>query len=85
MLIVKGAPEVLKNMCSKGVSDDIDECVKSECEKGYRVIAFATKSIGAGEVNARREELECDMEYQCLLSFSNNLKPDSAEVIQRLS
>jgi magnesium-transporting ATPase (P-type) len=25
------------------------------------------------------------MEYQCLLSFSNKLKPDSAEVIKRLS
>jgi len=34
LLIVKGAPEVLKTMYSKGVSDDFEENVKSECEKG---------------------------------------------------
>ncbi|KAA1476776.1 P-type ATPase [Dentipellis sp. KUC8613] len=86
---VKGAPEVMADICEKdSFPDDYDDLLSYYTKRGYRVIAIAGKSIeGLSWLKAqrmKREQAESGLRFLGLVIFENKLKPGTAPAIQAL-
>ncbi|XP_022702797.1 probable cation-transporting ATPase 13A3 isoform X2 [Varroa jacobsoni] len=84
----KGAPEIIAGMClPESIPADFQKELSNYTEKGYRVIALATKVLNANFAKAQRlprEEIECQLTFTGLLVMENRLKPKTTEVIDEL-
>ncbi|EKM54134.1 uncharacterized protein PHACADRAFT_209950 [Phanerochaete carnosa HHB-10118-sp] len=86
---VKGAPEVMGDICEKdSFPDDYDDLLSYYTKRGYRVIAMAGKSIeGLSWLRAqkmKREQAESGLRFLGLIIFENKLKPGTTPAIQAL-
>ncbi|XP_026733922.1 probable cation-transporting ATPase 13A3 [Trichoplusia ni] len=84
----KGAPEMLRGLClPHTVPDNLFEVLNSYAEKGYRVIAVATRVL---EVTFKqlqkmtREEVERDLEFLGLVIMENRVKAATTGIIREL-
>ncbi|GAA6043571.1 hypothetical protein JCM8097_005258 [Rhodosporidiobolus ruineniae] len=83
---VKGAPEVMIDICDKStLPDDYEEILADYTRHGFRVIALAGKSMpGLTWIKAqrlKREAVESDLRFLGLVIFENKLKPGTAPAI----
>ncbi|KAN0109276.1 P-type ATPase [Russula decolorans] len=88
-IYVKGAPEVMADICDgDSFPDDYDDLLSYYTKRGYRVIAIAGKSIdGLSWLKAqrmKREQAETGLKFLGLIIFENKLKPGTAPAIQAL-
>ncbi|KAH9036902.1 P-type ATPase [Lactarius hengduanensis] len=88
-IYVKGAPEVMADICDKdSFPDDYDDLLSYYTKRGYRVIAIAGKSIeGLSWLKAqriKRDQAESNLRFLGLIIFENKLKPGTAPAIQAL-
>lgn len=86
-LICKGAPEALIPLCQpSSLPRDFDAVLDDYTRSGYRVLAFARKSLNAGDNwrSVRREEMEAELEFTGFIIFENKLKPATAGAISQL-
>ncbi|KAL6307860.1 P-type ATPase [Sparassis latifolia] len=86
---VKGAPEVMTDICDKdSFPQDYDDLLSYYTKRGYRVIAIAGKSIeGLSWLKAqrlKREQAESGLRFLGLIIFENKLKPGTTPAIQAL-
>ncbi|CDO77638.1 hypothetical protein BN946_scf184946.g32 [Trametes cinnabarina] len=86
---VKGAPEVMSDICDKSTfPSDYDDLLSYYTKRGYRVIAMAGKSIeGLTWLRAqkmKREQAESNLQFLGLVIFENKLKPGTTPAIQTL-
>ncbi|KAI0656621.1 P-type ATPase [Cubamyces menziesii] len=86
---VKGAPEVMADICDKSTfPSDYDDLLSYYTKRGYRVIAMAGKSIeGLSWLKAqkmKREQAESNLQFLGLIIFENKLKPGTTPAIQTL-
>ncbi|TBU30250.1 P-type ATPase [Dichomitus squalens] len=86
---VKGAPEVMAEICDKSTfPSDYDDLLSYYTKRGYRVIAMAGKSIeGLSWLKAqklKREQAESGLQFLGLVIFENKLKPGTTPAIQTL-
>ncbi|KAI0093395.1 Ca-transporting ATPase [Irpex rosettiformis] len=86
---VKGAPEVMKEICDhSSFPDDYEDLLAYYTKRGYRVIAMAGKSIeGLTWLKAqkmKREQAESGLNFLGLIIFENKLKPGTTPAIQAL-
>ncbi|KAL1642529.1 hypothetical protein SLS61_009619 [Didymella pomorum] len=88
-IYVKGAPEVMKDICSpESFPTDYEELLAFYTHRGFRVIACAAKSIP--KLNwlkvqkMKREEAESNLEFIGFIVFENKLKDSTAPVIEEL-
>ncbi|GAA5992809.1 hypothetical protein JCM10908_001348 [Rhodotorula pacifica] len=83
---VKGAPEVMTDICDKStLPSDYDEILSDYTKRGFRVIALAGKSMaGLTWIKAqrlKRDAVESDLRFLGLVIFENKLKPGTAPAI----
>ncbi|KAI0766872.1 Ca-transporting ATPase [Trametes elegans] len=88
-IYVKGAPEVMAEICDKSTfPSDYDDLLSYYTKRGYRVIAMAGKSIeGLSWLKAqklKREQAESNLQFLGLIIFENKLKPGTTPAIQTL-
>lgn len=88
-VFVKGAPEVMADICDKDTFPaDYDDLLSYYTKHGYRVIACAGKSMaGMSWIKAqrmRREQAESGLRFLGLIIFENKLKDGSAPAIEVL-
>ncbi|KAJ8076562.1 hypothetical protein AAF712_000212 [Marasmius tenuissimus] len=88
-IYVKGAPEVMAEICDKdSFPQDYDDLLSYYTKRGYRVIAMAGKSIeGLTWLKAqkmKREQAESKLRFLGLVIFENKIKPGTAPAIQAL-
>ncbi|KDE02331.1 hypothetical protein MVLG_07113 [Microbotryum lychnidis-dioicae p1A1 Lamole] len=86
---VKGAPEVMLEICDKTtLPDDYEEMLAYYTKHGFRVIALAGKSMpGLTWIKAqrlKREVVESDLRFLGIIVFENKLKPGTAPAIATL-
>ncbi|KAJ3806480.1 hypothetical protein F5876DRAFT_49962 [Lentinula aff. lateritia] len=86
---VKGAPEVMMDICEKdSFPEDYDDLLSYYTKRGYRVIAMAGKSIeGLSWLKAqrmKREQAESKLRFLGLTIFENKIKPGTTPAIQAL-
>jgi cation-transporting ATPase 13A3/4/5 len=86
---VKGAPEVMKEICRPGsFPTDYEELLAFYTHRGFRVIACATKTIPKlnwlKTQKMKREEAESDLDFVGFIIFENKLKDSTAPVIEEL-
>ncbi|KAK4701843.1 hypothetical protein P7C70_g4386, partial [Phenoliferia sp. Uapishka_3] len=86
---VKGAPEVMVDICDKStLPEDYEEMLSFYTRHGFRVIALAGKSMpGLTWIKAqrlKREVVESDLRFLGLIIFENKLKPGTAPAIATL-
>ncbi|SCV73478.1 BQ2448_7404 [Microbotryum intermedium] len=86
---VKGAPEVMLEICNKTtLPDDYEEMLAYYTKHGFRVIALAGKSMpGLTWIKAqrlKREVVESDLRFLGIIVFENKLKPGTAPAIATL-
>ncbi|XP_063897760.1 polyamine-transporting ATPase 13A3 [Helicoverpa armigera] len=84
----KGAPEMLRKLClPETVPDNLYEVLNSYAEKGYRVIAVATRVMETTFKQLQkmtREEVERDLEFLGLVIMENRLKAATTGIIREL-
>ncbi|KZT40553.1 hypothetical protein SISSUDRAFT_1044071 [Sistotremastrum suecicum HHB10207 ss-3] len=88
-IYVKGAPEVMPEICEKdSFPQDYDDLLSYYTKRGYRVIAIAGKSIeGLSWLKAqrlKREQAESGLRFLGLIIFENKIKPGTPPAIQTL-
>ncbi|KAF8894948.1 Ca-transporting ATPase [Gymnopilus junonius] len=88
-IYVKGAPEVMTEICDKSsFPQDYEDLLSYYTKRGYRVIAIAGKSIeGLSWLKAqrmKREQAESALKFLGLVIFENRLKPGTTPAIQAL-
>nr|CDI56093.1 ca-transporting atpase [Melanopsichium pennsylvanicum 4] len=88
-VFVKGAPEVMADICDKDTFPaDYDDLLSYYTKHGYRVIACAGKTMaGMSWIKAqrmRREQAESGLRFLGLIIFENKLKEGTAPVIEVL-
>ena len=88
-VFVKGAPEVMADICDKDTFPaDYDDLLSYYTKHGYRVIACAGKSMaGMSWIKAqrmRREQAESGLRFLGLIIFENKLKEGSGPAIEVL-
>lgn len=88
-IYVKGAPEVMADICDRdSFPQDYEDLLSYYTKRGYRVIAIAGKSIdGLSWLKAqrmKREQAESGLRFLGLVIFENRLKPGTAPAIQAL-
>lgn len=86
---VKGAPEVLPQICNAdSFPDDYEQTLESYTHRGYRVIGIATKTLRNMSwykaQKLKREDVEKDLDFLGFIVFENKLKPSTKNVIQEL-
>ncbi|KAF8070552.1 hypothetical protein FPV67DRAFT_1487805 [Lyophyllum atratum] len=88
-IYVKGAPEVMADICDPdSFPQDYEDLLSYYTKRGYRVIAMAGKSIeGLSWLKAqrmKREQAESGLQFLGLVIFENRLKPGTTPAIQAL-
>ncbi|KAF9529431.1 P-type ATPase [Crepidotus variabilis] len=88
-IYVKGAPEVMVDICDKSTfPEDYDDLLSYYTKRGYRVIAIAGKTIEnlswLKAQRMKREQAESGLKFLGLVIFENRLKPGTAPAIQAL-
>jgi len=87
-LYAKGSPEMITSLSvPESVPSDMQEVLMSYTQKGFRVIALAYRQLRLNYVKiqrVQREQVECQLTFLGLVILENQLKPQSAPVIQRL-
>lgn len=88
-VFVKGAPEVMADICDKSTFPaDYDDLLSYYTKHGYRVIACAGKTMaGMSWIKAqrmRREQAESGLRFLGLIIFENKLKEGTAPAIDVL-
>ncbi|QDS69980.1 hypothetical protein FKW77_003032 [Venturia effusa] len=89
-IYVKGAPEVMKEICRpESFPQDYEELLGYYTHRGFRVIACATKSIPklnwVKVQKMGREQAESDLHFLGFIIFENKLKEKTTEVINELT
>jgi len=89
-IYVKGAPEVMKDICTpSSIPDDFDDLLSFYTHKGFRVIACASKYLSRLTwnqlQNMERSEAESRLELTGFIIFENKLKDITTEVIDELN
>lgn len=89
-VFVKGAPEVMKDICTpSSIPDDFDDLLSYYTHKGFRVIACASKYVSRlswDEVqNMDRSEAESRLQLLGFIIFENKLKEITTEIIEELN
>ena len=94
--MTKGAPEVLKSFCrTETIPGDFDEQLETLSKQGFRILAMAVKILEPefyqtaqnlidDAMELPRDQIESNLQFIGFITFKNNLKPSSAEVIQQL-
>ena len=87
---VKGAPEVMKEICRPAsFPTDYEELLSFYTHRGFRVIACATKTIPKlnwlKTQKMKREEAESGLDFVGFIIFENKLKDSTAPVIEELA
>ncbi|EJU04071.1 Ca-transporting ATPase [Dacryopinax primogenitus] len=88
-IYVKGAPEVMVDICEKdSFPADYEDLLAYYTKNGFRVIALAGRSIeGLSWLKAqrmKREQAEAGLRFLGLIIFENKLKPGTTPAIQVL-
>ncbi|EJD02982.1 Ca-transporting ATPase [Fomitiporia mediterranea MF3/22] len=88
-IYVKGAPEVMHDICERdSFPNDYEDLLSYYTKRGYRVIAMAGKSIeGLSWLKAqrlKREQAESGLRFLGLVIFENKIKPGTTPAIQAL-
>jgi cation-transporting ATPase 13A3/4/5 len=88
-LYMKGAPEVLKDLCTdRSLPDEFDDILNDYTQRGYRVLACASKaleSMSSEEIKALSlSEIEEDLTFQGLIVLQNKLKPETIPALDAL-
>ncbi|GAA5929875.1 putative acid anhydride hydrolase [Sporobolomyces koalae] len=83
---VKGAPEVMVDICDKStLPDDYEEILADYTKNGFRVIALAGKSMPSltwiKAQRLKRDAVESDLRFLGLVVFENKLKPGTTPAI----
>lgn len=85
---LKGAPEKVKELCDPSTIPEIfNEKLNKLSLKGFRVLGMAYREIDESQVDfttMTRAETESNIRFLGFLILENNLKDDTAEVIERL-
>ncbi|KAL2429098.1 cation-transporting ATPase [Exophiala dermatitidis] len=89
-IYVKGAPEVMKDICTpSSIPDDFDDLLSYYTHKGFRVIACASKYVSRlswDEIqNMDRSEAESRLQLLGFIIFENKLKEITTEIIEELN
>ena len=94
--MTKGAPEILKSICRKEtIPKDFDEQLETLSKQGFRILAMAMKKLESefyqtlqnvidGAMELPRDKIESNLQFIGFITFKNNLKPTSTEVIEQL-
>jgi cation-transporting ATPase 13A3/4/5 len=88
-IYVKGAPEVMKEICRpESFPSDYEDLLGYYTHRGFRVIGCATKHIPKMSwikmQKMSREEAESDLDFLGFIIFENKLKERTAEIIEEL-
>ncbi|KIW71556.1 hypothetical protein, variant [Phialophora macrospora] len=89
-IYVKGAPEVMKDICTpSSIPDDFDDLLSYYTHKGFRVIACASKYVSRLSwddiQNMDRSEAESRLSLIGFIIFENKLKEITTEIIEELN
>ena len=83
IFLLKGAPEVVKNLCSKNtLPEDYNIMLEKLSKKGYRILTGAYKIIDNLDINIK--DLEKDLNFCSLLVYENSLKEGVIESLASL-
>ncbi|KAJ1852805.1 hypothetical protein GGH12_003257 [Coemansia sp. RSA 1822] len=83
---VKGAPEVIRDLCHpESVPKNYDAVLNTHTQGGYRVISLAGRVLDVDTAQLlNRTSVECDLVFLGFLIFENRLKPATASVLCEL-
>lgn len=89
-IFVKGAPEVMKDICQmSSIPSEYDDLLSYYTHRGFRVIACASKYISKlsweRAQNMERAEAESRLQLTGFIIFENKLKEITTEVIEELN
>ena len=89
-IYVKGAPEVMKDICqASSIPDDFEDLLTYYTHRGFRVIACASKylsKLGWNKLqNMERSEAESGLQLTGFIVFENKLKEITTDVIEELN
>ncbi|RVX69518.1 hypothetical protein B0A52_06582 [Exophiala mesophila] len=89
-IYVKGAPEVMKDICTpSSIPDDFEDLLSYYTHKGFRVIACASRYISRISYDEIQEldrgEAESRLQLTGFIIFENKLKDITTEIIEELS
>ncbi len=88
LVVVKGAPEAVLPLCTGrvgGESFDRDEVLRiaqRNAEAGYRVLAFAERSLEATSIPSEAAEAERDLRFVGLVALADPPRPRVAEALE---
>lgn len=86
---VKGSGESISKLCrANTLPNAFDDMLAASAREGIYQISFGTKelSISASEINSiTRDSLEYDLEFVGTVNFKNQLRDESAAVIEELT
>jgi cation-transporting ATPase 13A3/4/5 len=88
-IFVKGAPEVMTDICTKdSLPLDYSERLSYYTHHGYRVIACAYKSMPTLNFvraqRVKRDQVESELTFLGFIVFENKLKPTTAPIVATL-
>jgi cation-transporting ATPase 13A2 len=88
-IYVKGAPEVMKEICRpESFPSDYEDLLGYYTHRGFRVIGCATKHIPKMSwikvQKMNREDAESDLDFLGFIIFENKLKDKTSDVIEEL-
>lgn len=86
---VKGAPECMKDICcGDSFPTDYEDLLAYYTQKGFRVIACATKTLNKSNwlkvQKMKREDAESDLHFVGFIIFENKLKPSTTPIMEEL-
>ena len=89
-VFVKGAPEVMKDICqSSSTPDDFEDLLSYYTHRGFRVIACASKYLSKLSreklENMDRSEAEAALQLTGFIVFENKLKEITTDIIEELN